>query len=294
MVRTLAELDYSPLFVLGLKLPMSTLTYPGDWLTVAPEGAAVKAHMRALWERFARAWGFPWLGVWKLEFQRRGAPHVHLFGPEPEGLAGSLRAMTSVRSRPALGDGLPYAEWLGMVWADIVDHPDGIEWARHARAGTAVDLNEGARMIDPKRLAVYFTKHGSFAAKEYQNCVPDAWAVPGKSAGRFWGYRGLARGVAEVELSPGDAVQLARLLRRYSRSQRVTAARVVRRIDLATGVVHTRSARRRVVRVPRLAGFLCVNDGPALAGDLARALAVASSSRRPTPVNHRHSDPIPR
>ncbi|MEU5164590.1 hypothetical protein AB0G74_33900 [Streptomyces sp. NPDC020875] len=292
MTRTLAELDYGPLLRLGLKLPMSTLTYPGDWLPVAPTGKAVKRHLDQFFKRFARAWGFEWPGLWKLEFQLRGAPHIHLWGPRPEGPAGELRSMTQTRYRPAVGDGLPYEAWLAVVWADIVDHPDPEQRRRHGRAGTSVDLEEGARMIDPRRLAVYFTKHGQFQAKEYQHRVPEEWQAPGCGPGRFWGYKGLAKATAGVELAPADAVFVARTMRRLARSQGVTKQVTVRRTRGGGQVVsaypdviglagaqylrplpaRTRRVRRPVVRLPQGAGFLCVNDGPAIAAGLARAL----------------------
>lgn len=278
MVRTLAELDYGPLLAMGLRMPMTTLTYPGDWLTVAPDGKTVKRHLQALWRRFERAWGFPWAGIWKLEFQARGAPHIHLWGPEPVGLAGSMAAALRVRRRVAAGEGLNYRAWLSVTWAAIVAHPDPEQRRRHQLAGTAVDFTEGGRMTDPRRLAVYFTKHGGYAAKEYQNCVPAEWRNPDSGPGRFWGYRGLVKAVASVELDPRLAVIAARTLRRYSRSQGVTRrVEVVRRsADRSTGEVTSRrrSVRRRVVRMPGRAGFVCVNDGPGLAVHLARAVIV--------------------
>jgi len=301
MVRTLAELDYGPLLRLGVKLPMTTLTYPGDWLTVAPTGKAVKRHLDQWRKRFERAWGMPFIGIWKLEFQRRGAPHLHLWGPMPEGRAGELRRMTQTRYRPAVGDGLPYREWLSVVWADIVGHPDPEQRRRHQLAGTAVDGAEGARMTDPKRLAVYFTKHGSFSAKEYQHCVPEEWQAPGQGPGRFWGYWGLEKATAGVELHPADAVWAGRILRRYARAQRVTRQVTVRRTaggvprsaDQVIGLagaqyaeptkVRYRTVRRPVVRLGNGRGFLCVNDGPGLAASVARALdQLAPRGARPS------------
>jgi hypothetical protein len=291
MTRALAELDYGPLLRMGLKLPMTTLTYPGDWLTVAPTGKAVKRHLDAFRKRFERAWGFPYVGIWKLEFQRRGAPHLHLWGPEPEGLAGELRKLTATRYRHAIGDGMPYRAWLSTVWADIVNHPDPEEKGRHLRAGTAVDYREGDRMRDPRRLAIYFTKHGSFSAKEYQHQVPEEWRAPGAGPGRFWGYWGLDRAAVGVELDPVAAVWAGRLLRRYARAQGVTQLRTVRRTaggqpvatDRVIGLAGAqyaaptrtryRRVRRRVRRFGNGRGFLCVNDGPVLASSLARALA---------------------
>lgn len=291
MTRRLAELDYGPLLRMGLRLPMTTLTYPGEWEAVAPTGKTVKRHMDQFRKRFERAWGFAFVGIWKLEFQRRGAPHIHLWGPEPEGTAGELRSLTATRYRPAVGDGLAYREWLSVVWADVVDHPDPEQRRRHQLAGTAVDFREGERMRDPRRLAVYFTKHGSFSAKEYQHQVPELWQQPGAGPGRFWGYWGLDPATAGVELDPILAVWAGRILRRYARAQGVTQQRTVRRVrggvpiptdrvmglagaQLATAPqrVRYRTVRRRVVRLSNGRGFLCVNDGPSLAADLARAL----------------------
>lgn len=303
MTRRLAELDYTPLLRLGLRLPMTTLTYPGDWETVAPTGKAVKRHLDQFRKRFERAWGFAFVGIWKLEFQRRGAPHLHLWGPEPEGTAGELRRLTASRYRPAVGDGLPYRQWLSVVWADIVAHPDPEERRRHLLAGTAVDYREGERMRDPRRLAVYFTKHGSFSAKEYQHEVPELWQEPGRGPGRFWGYWGLSPATAGVELDPVAAVWAGRILRRYARSQGVTQQRTVRRVrggvpipaDRVMGLagaqlvsasarVRYRTVRRRVTRLGTGRGFLCVTDGPGVASMLARALdpdraAVAPADR---------------
>ena len=319
MTRLLAELDYGPLLRLALRLPMTTLTYPGDWLLVAPTGAAVKAHLKAFRKRFERAWGFPPMGIWKLEFQRRGAPHIHLWGPEPEGTAGELRRLTQRRYRPAVGDGLPYREWLSAVWTDIVftDAEAAVTKAaadagtdrekraavtarrahvaeqrrRHQLAGTAVDFREGERMRDPRRLAVYFTKHGSFAAKEYQNQVPKEWAEPGAGPGRFWGYWGLESAAVAVEVDPAVAVWAARILRRYARAAgttevirgaggvavaevRVRTTRQVTRprVNTKSGAVSYRTYRVPVTRLSGGRGFLCVNDGPGLAGQLARAI----------------------
>jgi hypothetical protein len=83
MCRTFAELDYSPLVESGRVPAMVTLTYPGDWEAVAPDGASVKRHM-VLWrKRFQREYNEPVRYIWKLEFQRRGAPHIHLWMAPP-------------------------------------------------------------------------------------------------------------------------------------------------------------------------------------------------------------------
>jgi len=157
-------------------------------------------------KRWERAWDEPLVGIWKLEFQRRGAPHLHVFTAIPLGIhAGDARKARDQRYRPAVGDGKQLMSWLLEAWADIVAHPDEDQRRKHARAGTRVDVAEGLRMTDPKRVAVYFTKHGLFRDKEYQNTVPAAWRQPGKGPGRFWGYWHLRKCTRAVELTFDDA-----------------------------------------------------------------------------------------
>ncbi len=283
MTRALCELDYSVMLGPGAVPAMVTLTYPGDWLTVAPTGAACKRHLRMFQRQYRRAWGARPVGVWKLELQRRGAPHFHILMVPPRGRSHD-------RGR---GAGLPFREWLSVTWAGIVDHPDPIQYLNHLGAGTGIDLAEGLRAKDPKRIAVYYTKHGAYSAKEYQNVVPDEWRQPGCGPGRFWGYWGLHRLTRAAEIGPQPAAWVARLMRRHSRAQGVTrevraprtrggrpvavgwdvrglaGAQMLER-DRHTG---TRRVRRRVERVRYGAGWLSVNDGPRFAADIARYLA---------------------
>jgi hypothetical protein len=284
MVRTFAMLDWRPVYELGKtgRVPaMVTLTYPGVWEVVAPDGKALKAQVAKLKRRYRRAWGESLVGAWKLEFQKRGAPHVHVFMVPPHGVA---------RGR-GVGAGLAFRHWLSVVWADVVDHPDPVEYQKHLEAGTGVDYEKSLRCTDAKRLAVYFGKHGQYRDKEYQHVVPEAWRAAGKGPGRFWGYWGLRVLAVAAELT-GENYQLAaRILRRYASRVRVwddsagrwkytrlmSPAKPLRKdVDEVTGEVVWRRRRRRV-RVRRFAsgsGFLLVNDGPAIARQLARALAV--------------------
>lgn len=176
MVRTFCAVDWTPfvdLVAAGAVPALVTLTLPGDWLTVAPDGQTFKKLVNTFRARYQRAWGEAIGGAWKLEFQRRGAPHLHILSVPPLGVDKKL--------------GLPFAQWLSTVWAEIVDHPDPEERRKHELAGTGVDYEETLRYGDPKRISVYFSKHGLFAEKEYQNTVPDAWRERGKGPGRFWG-----------------------------------------------------------------------------------------------------------
>jgi hypothetical protein len=190
--------------------------------------------------------------------------------------------------------GRKFRDWLSHAWADIVGHPDPEQRARHLLAGTAIDILNGLRACDPKRLAIYFTKHSSpngLGDKEYQHIVPDAWRKPGHGPGRFWGVHGLDRATKIVEI-PQDAYLTARrIIRRWSRSQAIysditrsfptkvvprTAHRVVQRVDSQTGKVRHRRVRRRRLLCNQgglAGGYVLVHDGPAFASQLAAALS---------------------
>lgn len=238
MVRAMSAADWSPVFAGGMPV-MVTLTYPGEWLPLAPDGRTAKRHLDAFRRAYLRKWGRAVTGAWKLEFQRRGAPHFHLMVPAPG----------------ALG---PFAAWCSVTWAAIVDrealsrgHDQGDEQRRrHLLAGTGVDVATGARMRDPRRVAVYFLKHGvkSHDGKAYQNDVPSEWSQPGHGPGRFWGLWGVRVTSARVHLTPDEFVTIRRTLRRWASSNN-----------------------RRLFHTGRLqGGWAGVNDGPAFAWMLSR------------------------
>ena len=280
MCRTFAELDYSPLVESGRVPAMVTLTYPGDWEVVAPSGASVKRHM-VLWrKRFQREYGEPARYIWKMEFQRRGAPHIHLWMAPP---------MSPGRS------GRGFAQWLSDAWARIVNHPDPEQKARHRLAGTAIDVRNGLKACDPKRLAIYFTKHSSpnlHGDKEYQHIIPELWQQPGRGPGRFWGVYGLKKAIAIVEVAQEAYLTARRIVRRWSRNHAIygnpdssfptavlprTATRLVLRVGQNTGAVTHRKVRRRRACCNQggfAGGYALVNDGPAFASNLAAALSV--------------------
>jgi hypothetical protein len=252
MVRRLAQLDWTPLYADGRPAVMLTLTYPGEWLSVAPSGREVKRHLRAFWKRWERRWGAPFVGPWKLEFQRRGAPHVHMLTVPPRDPA--------------------FRDWLSAAWVAVVDHQDAEERRRHLLAGTGIDHLKGGRCFDPKRAAVYFSKHGGAAGgKEYQHSVPAEWQQDGAGPGRFWGYKGLEPATATVEVSVADYVQLRRTLRRWSKQAGMKRRVTVERVS-PQGVVSykTRYRRGALSYGGMQGGTVLLNDGPAFASALAR------------------------
>lgn len=287
-LSTWVEEDQGP----GWTFAMVTLTLPDEWLTIAPtaqEWHRCIRRLRALWLFEAK---LPWRGIWKKEFQRRGAPHLHalmrvpVFGPDGK---------------------QPFAQWLAAAWvkacrteqllgkdaaaaqlrAHLPVHKCGADKPREARRCVkrkcrphgCMDLS--AKMTDPRRISVYFGKHSSKTAdsKEYQHRVPDAWRGfddDGKpvSAGRFWGVWGLQRVVAECLVTSHDFDRLTRLLGRVARGRH---ARKEIQLLRACGL-SLRSSRLGRYRsrsfTADAAGFVLVNDGPRLAFQLARALAL--------------------
>lgn len=269
MTRRLSTLDYADLLASGDQLAMLTLTYPGDWLTVAPDGKAVKKHLEAFKMRWSRRFGSKIMGVWKMEFQRRGAPHFHLLISIPTHHIVKVKSVKM--SLPQTHS--EFRAWVSSAWADVVGHPDPVERMRHEQAGTGVDVGQGNRMTDPKRVAVYFTKHGQYGAKEYQNQPPEEWTG---SVGRFWGVWGLEPALAVVPVTREQALVVTRTLRRWQRQNRYQRVATVMRVEQSTGRVRMRKTRKWVVRMPGSAGFLCVNDGPATAMMLDRLLSSRS------------------
>ncbi len=190
--------------------------------------------------------------------------------------------------------GRGFAQWLSETWAQVVDHPNAEQKARHRLAGTAIDVRNGLKACDPKRLAIYFTKHSSpnlNGNKEYQHIVPELWRQPGRGPGRFWGVYGLKKAIVVVEVAQDAYLAARRIVRRWSRSQAVygdsanpfptavvprTASRLVPRVDRETGVVTHRRVRRRRTLCNQgglAGGYALVNDGPGFAVQLARAIS---------------------
>lgn len=187
MVRTLTTLDYAPLFVEDSRPAMVTLTLPGDWEKIAPSAAEFKKIVNRFKTHYRRAWGVPIVGVWKLEFQKRGAPHLHILMTVPSG-----------RAR---GGGQEWREWLALAWAGACSTAEllGDKAAeQHIAAGTGTHYS-AANWGDAKRIAVYYAKHGLYSDKEYQNQAPDLWVSAG-SVGRFWGYWGLKKGGQTLDI----------------------------------------------------------------------------------------------
>jgi hypothetical protein len=303
MVQRIAEADWAPLWAQGTPV-MLTLTYPREWESWAPSAKVVKAHLRAFVERWFRWFGVRPVILWKLEFQRRGAPHFHILAPMPRHWPSS--PWRSHRTPAGWVTPVPgpvvtvvdFRAWVADQWSAVVVSPAHVkrvraEWLAvgmtsdaaaaliaserlaHHRVGTAVDLREGQRMRDPKRVAVYFLKHSTKSSgdKEYQHEVPLLWQARevvnthtgeiddlGDGPGRFWGFQGVPMVRATRYVSVRDYIHIRRFLRRWG---------------LATG--------RNICRRQRLSGgWALVNDGAVAGALIARALTL-----------HADPDPLP-
>jgi hypothetical protein len=157
---------------------MITLTYQRDFPC---DGRQVHRDLEALLDRLQREFGVLPL-IWKLEFQRRGAPHLMIFMQRPVGVWMGERQ-----------------SWLERAWAGVLDvsgyvRATWIEW-------------DG----DPIR---YMIKYLRKDAKEYQHEVPKHYV----NVGRWWGIRNMHPAWEMLQLTPVDFFMVRRLLCRWRRA----------------------------------------------------------------------------
>jgi hypothetical protein len=128
---------------------MLTLTYPRQFPN---DGKDVKRNLNAFFAALRRR--VPGVSVlWFLEFQRRGAPHIHIL-------------IRGVRVYQAM------QQWCSATWYRICDTGD----ARHLAAGTRLE-----RIRKPNGARNYAVK---YAHKMVQKRVPENY----RNVGRFWGH----------------------------------------------------------------------------------------------------------
>ncbi len=290
LVQAILSLDLHPL-VSGVRPPaMVTLTMPGGWaigpveltgrrpaapwLLVAPDASAAFAIFNRWRSAYAKRYG-KLRAIWKREFQRRGAPHWHLWLVPP-----------ATDSAGRFVSPVDYREWVSSSWVKACRTADVLgpaAAAKHLSAGTGVDYARAATMRDPARLAAYFLKEtvaDKEKSKAYQNRSPREW--DGQSVGRYWGILGLDRNVADVGLGAEWAHHVFRVMRRVRASHHsyrpdggggwetvppLRRVRVMRGWN-AAGEPRYRWVTRRAVSPPG-AGWVAVVNGAAFAEALA-------------------------
>lgn len=128
---------------------MLTLTYPRAFPN---DGQDVKHNLKMFLKELRRKVGKISV-LWFLEFQRRGAPHIHI-------LIRGLRVWRSTQL------------WSSQTWYRIVGSGD----LKHLAAGTRLE-----RIRKPNGARNYAVK---YAHKMVQKSVPEAY----RNVGRFWGH----------------------------------------------------------------------------------------------------------
>jgi len=164
---------------------MLTLTYPGEW-----KQYDYKENLRVFKERFKRKYPQGSF-LWKLEYQKRGAPHFHLL-------------LFNVNYKSVM-------LWAKKAWYETVKSGD----IRHFRAGTRVEIAKNrSKMIS--YMCKYVTKVETDKIKE----LIDAGIIGEHGLGRFWGKCGdieliLDKGLT-MRLPVGIAYDLKRIFRRMA------------------------------------------------------------------------------
>ena len=175
---------------------MGTFTAPANWEEiylhdsdrVALEGGRIfKQHLEALRKRLDRKLQrlgvHHWAALWFLEFQERGAPHVHLI---------VFDCVIDGKKRAAL------RSWSGRAWADICGNPSPHERGKHQRAGTQI----------AKMKKKHFGYAMKYASKMQQKAVPEGF----HGVGRFWGVWNCKRAapvVVDLDYSRLDGQEAA-------------------------------------------------------------------------------------
>lgn len=147
-----------------------TLTYPKSFTS---DGKRVKRDLTTMIKRLKRMGVNS--GIWFLEFQKRGAPHLHCFiGQWP---VGGVRAVS-------------------VAWHKIVgtDDPKHLDWHLGKLSGRpCLEL-----MKNPHAASYYACK---YAVKSEQKDVPELFL----NVGRFWGYWGDLKPVFSVYYARGQS-----------------------------------------------------------------------------------------
>lgn len=288
MHRSIGEMDFSTWNEDGGVLAMVTLTLPGHWEAIAPTGRDFKQLMRVWQKRWQRSIKIPFRGLWKLEFQRRGAPHLHALMRVPANVKGERFerwlsrtwadvCRKHVMKRLEQAEKLPVDEYLAVL-DQVAGYEDSGDFAKHELAGTGVDFS-GVKFSDPRRTAIYFGKHSTKSkdGKEYQHIVPELWQEEGAGPGRFWGVWGLDKAVAVMELTHDEFVAVRRVLRHVAKARRaVTAMNRARSADEGHLIWEMKRIKIHSLGA-RGGGWVLVNSGLELAIDIGRFLQARST-----------------
>lgn len=150
------------------RITFATLTYPAEFPT---ESKVYKAHLKEYRRRFESKFGTV-RAVWRLEFQKRGAPHYHLLYLD--------------------APFIPVTEWCEL-WSNVIHTDD----PNHRKIGVDVRLITTGK--EAPLIAAYV---GKYVGKEDMRNGEDVAEKPGRWWGK-WNIEEIAP--REFKLAPGEA-----------------------------------------------------------------------------------------
>lgn len=189
----LAEVDWS-----ACDSAFVTLTYHEEW---GPTWQDWKEDYRRFYKRLGRAWGGVVRGgIWRLEFQRRGAPHYHLI----VFFRYNISEHTLIRFR----------QWVARTWSDLVTASDDTaarRWGTDVRR--VYNVSGHSRIALMSYMAKYMCKAGRGVDRSTGEIM---------ETGRTWGIWGdiPERVLLEKELTYDELCVLMRRVRRLRSDSR--------------------------------------------------------------------------
>lgn len=177
-----------------------TLTYPGEY---SKEWQRWKRDIDAFHKALVRKWGDVW-GPWKLEFQKRGAPHFHYLlweGPKIKATQAYSKQLGRVLiyADPCDEQNQAVFNWISETWYRIVGSGD----QKHLAAGTRIEPIHSWQGVT-HYTSKYLAKTGE---REF---------APSGYAGRFWGIIRAAKWKVnkfEKDIKPDLFFRMRRVLR---------------------------------------------------------------------------------
>jgi hypothetical protein len=150
-----------------------------------------------LWrKRFQREWGEPARYIWKLEFQRRGAPHIHLWMAPPHAVRHSVEVVYVERGGCELlrtDCGLAHwragrlHRWLMAFWSSESYPPDPATRAPHSNSRPA--KTRFASHTQAAKLLWLLGSQGRCQVRvgrfRYDQHVRGAWLIPENDTGEL-------------------------------------------------------------------------------------------------------------
>jgi hypothetical protein len=187
-----------------------TLTYPANF---SSDSRVWKNDIHKLSKRIARSYPNAWF-AWKLEPQKRGAPHFHLIG--------DFGLSVNIKSDRFHAHKMRLNAWLSRAWFECVGSGD----SSHLGAGTRIDIVPGD---ERQRLKKYVAKYVGKTIEQHSTNIP-GWALPG----RFWGViaRKNAPQVEKIltDLTAKEQIIVKRILRGWMKRKSARYAKMLRKL----------------------------------------------------------------